>query len=328
MSDEKKQPEFEHGFQEACELVGLSARTITAWDERRHAKKLIAPRGRPALRASAADREIVEVLCESMGGRVGVPRLQAALPAVPRREIAALAAEQRSWAEREIRILTWHKPGRVWAMDFTEPAVPIDNRYRYVLAVRDLASGYQLASMPCPAPTAEASRQVLELLFVEFCPPLVLKSDNGSAFMALRNEGFFERWRVQLLLSPVRRPAYNGSCEAGIGGLKTRTLYVAAAHGRLSRWTSDDLEAARVLGNETPRWLGGPSATDRWTRRSAITTHERELFAWLLERHRAADQDATERRVTRQAMEDVGIVSIRRRRIAPSINSRFWTRIP
>jgi hypothetical protein len=45
-------------------------------------------------------------------------------------------------------VLHWQHPGTVWAMDHAEPHRPIDGRWPRILAVRDLASGYQVAWLP------------------------------------------------------------------------------------------------------------------------------------------------------------------------------------
>ena len=62
-----------------------------------------------------------------------------------------------------------------------------------ILAVRDLASGLQLAWTAVPDATAAEALAVLEPLMHQYGPPLVLKSDNGSAFIS---ERFMERWRT------------------------------------------------------------------------------------------------------------------------------------
>jgi hypothetical protein len=61
------------------------------------------------------------------------------------------------------------------------------------------------------------------MLFVRHGAPLVLKADNGSAFIAEATRDFLSLVGVNLLFSPPHTPRYNGSIEAGIGSLKTRT---------------------------------------------------------------------------------------------------------
>jgi hypothetical protein len=69
------------------------------------------------------------------------------------------------------------------AMDHTEPPEPIDGRDRQILAVQDLASHYQLAWQPVERADVRQTSCVLENLFRRHGPPLVLKSDNGPAFI-------------------------------------------------------------------------------------------------------------------------------------------------
>ncbi|MFC1587569.1 transposase family protein [Planctomycetota bacterium] len=119
----------------------------------------------------------------------------------------------------------WGEPGAVWAMDYTESPTPIDGVYRYILIVRDLASGAQLLSTPVIKKTAEQTLYALRSLFRWHGPPLVLKSDNDGAFKDKRVRTLLDKQKVFLLLSPPGTPSYNGSVEAGIGTLKTRAHF-------------------------------------------------------------------------------------------------------
>jgi hypothetical protein len=82
-------------------------------------------------------------------------------------------------------------------------------------------------------------------LFVEVGPPLVLKSDDGSAFIAHVTYQEATDWIVLQLFSPPVTPEYNDACEAGNGSMKTLTDHQAARHGRPGQWSCDDLESAR-----------------------------------------------------------------------------------
>jgi len=68
-----------------------------------------------------------------------------------------------------------------------------------------------------PDESADFVVGTLLILFLRFGPPLVLKADNGSAFDNDQVRGLLAAWGVTLLLSPVRRPQYNGSIEAANG---------------------------------------------------------------------------------------------------------------
>ena len=126
--------------------------------------------------------------------------------------------------------------------------------YRRPLAVPlgrpGLGQRLQLAWLPVLDETAETTIGVLQWLFLEHGPPLVLKSDNGSGFIAEAMQRFLEHWQVRPLFSPPYTPEYNGSIEAGNGALKTRTHEEAARQGRAGHWTADDIEAARRMANE------------------------------------------------------------------------------
>jgi hypothetical protein len=69
-------------------------------------------------------------------------------------------------------------------MDFSESPFLINQQYRYIFSVRDLASGFQLAWQPVASQTAEEVIPILRRLVQQHGAPLVLKSDNGSAFIA------------------------------------------------------------------------------------------------------------------------------------------------
>ena len=187
---------------------------------------------------------------EETGPALGLPTLRTCFPEVPRCILADLLGDYRRMYQSEHRLvveaLQWTRPGLVWAIDHTQPPRPIDGIYSQVLAVRDLASGLQLAWTAVSDATADEALLVLESLFHTYGPPLVLKSDNGSAFISHRWKELLERWQIAPLLSPPRTPRYNGSCEAGIGAGKTRTAYLAARQGRAGLWTSDDLEACAI----------------------------------------------------------------------------------
>ena len=68
--------------------------------------------------------------------------------------------------------------------------------------VRDLASGYQLAWHPTRTATAEETLPILLSLFDEQGLPLVLKSDNGSAFKSRLLAGMLDDWQIVPLRSP------------------------------------------------------------------------------------------------------------------------------
>jgi transposase InsO family protein len=204
-----------------------------------------------------------------------------------RREVQAMLRRyRRVWRRRHPpHILHWRRPGSIWAIDFAEPPAPVDGCFGYLLAVRDLASGQQLLWLPVPDESAATAVHALRSLFREHGAPLVLKSDNGSAFIASDFGEFLAGHSVKQLRSPPECPEYNGSCEAGIGSMKARTHHQAAARGRPAEWTCDDLEAARLQANETARPCGatGPTPAVVWERRRRIAPEERAAFIAIVE---------------------------------------------
>jgi len=169
--------------------------------------------------------------------------------------------------------LEWLVPGSVWATDFSQSPVPIDDGIRDVLAVRDLASHNQLLLLPAPRADALTAACALEHLFATCGPPLILKDDNGPPFLSDLLAGLLDRWGVSQLLSPRYYPQYNGSAEAGFGPSKTRIFFEAARHGRFDHWISDDVEAARQLANcaSRPHGSAGPTPQQAWDARTPVT---------------------------------------------------------
>jgi hypothetical protein len=116
---------------------------------------------------------------------------------------------------------------------------------------------------------------------------LVLKSDNGSAFIAEIFAEFLHSWGVVQLFSPARHPQYNGALERSNGTLKTYTQQHAIREGHPFRWTSEDVEQARQLANTLSRPWGhrGPTPEEAWQARATITDEDRQTFLETVARH-------------------------------------------
>jgi hypothetical protein len=268
----------------AAQLLQLHPRTITRWQQLwTHSKLRPQTRGRPSLSAPVTDRRQVFQLLNALGPHIGCPTLEVFFPLMARRELRDLLRRYRYLWRKHSRLklhqLTWHRPGSVWAIDYTDPPAPIDGIYSSILVVRDLASGYQLLALPTPNQTAKTACDALLPLFRKFGPPIVLKSDNGC-FRAHEMIRFLEPWKVCLLLSPPRTPKYNGAVEAGIGSIKTRAHHIATQHGRTGEWTCDDVEAARLLANATARPHGrhAPTPQSVWKRHDDVSLADRNRF--------------------------------------------------
>ena len=328
---------------QAASCLDLSPHTLRSWKRSRDEGRYTpVPRGRPCSTSPPERRRQVAELLRELGPHAGLPQLRRAFPDVARSELTELqAAERRRRRERRAvyaRHLRWQRAGAVWAMDYAEPPTPIDGVYHALFSVRDLASGRQLAWLPVPEATAEHAAAALESLFLEHGPPLVLKCDNGSPFLAQRTQNLLAAHGVTVLFSPPYTPRYNGACEAGSGGLKARTHHVAARNGRPGRWTTEDVEAARRLADEVqyPRRLRGRTAAEVWQERTALTDEDRRRFRDVVELRRQeirneqrlplqevlgrARQASLDRRAVRRALVALGVLLFLRNAITPPIN--------
>jgi transposase InsO family protein len=265
--------------------LALSPRTLRHWQKVWRDGLGARARGRRVACSNPEEQQAVIHLLHQLGPATGLAVLEGQFPKMARAELRDLLRCFR-WAwtgahRRTLHVLHWQRPGRVWAMDYAEAPCRIDGCDRYVLAVRDLASGQQLLWLPLEQATAKRTLEQLAWLFACYGAPLVLKSDNGSPFSAEGTAEFLRGHRVWPLFSPVRTPAYNGSCEAAIGSMKKRTSYQAERQGGVGEWTSSDLEKARQQANETarPRGPKGPTPAEAWQQREVITAAERRDFA-------------------------------------------------
>ncbi len=328
--------------QSASQLC-VNARTLSHWRCCQQRGILACrPRGRPCKESSIPQRvRVAEHLCETVP-YIGVPALKVAFPEVPLCELIDLRRDYWDVYRPNNKIarakLTWHSPGRVWAIDHAKPPNPIDGIYPKLFAVRDLASGMELLWQPVPDETALTTRDILLALFHEYGPPLVLKSDNGSAFKG-EVPDLLAEWHVTHLLSPPETPQYNGSREAGIGWLKTRTHYLADEPGL---WTSEDTEAARRLANEEhyPRGYQHPNALQLWEEREPLSQVERCAFyltlleqECLIQKQADLDDDNSgqeakmKRDVIRRTLVERGILTVTWRSISLPIKPRKCARI-
>lgn len=306
---------------EAASLLHLSSRTLRDWyGEFRVEVPRIQFLGRPTLRSSRAERNEVLAVLDELGPATSVATLRDCFPMMPRAELEDLVARyRRVWRKRHQSAphrLEWTVPGTVWAMDFHELTQPIEGIYPYLLAVRDLASHQQLLWLPVHDMTAGTTIDALWRLFVLHGAPLVLKADNGSAFIADATQDFLSPVGVKLLFSPPHTPEYNGAIEAGIGSLKTRTERYAGRDGHPGYWTLDNVVAAQTEANATARPKGpvGPTPDQLWQNRRPIMPEQRRLFEASVARHRqevdvkegiASDEPLSrqeERRLNREAI--------------------------
>jgi transposase-like protein len=328
--------------QVAMEL-GLTGGTLSTWHRLWRTKELEAkPLGRPARRAEEETKKQVSEAIQEHGLMTGLPRLMEIFPEVARGELAYLLHQHRvefiNGRAVIVHALRWTQPGSVWAMDFTAPPKPIDGMFHCIFAVRDLGSGKTLVWLPLKDKMGKRVRDTLAMLFDLHGAPLVVKSDNDKAFLIAQVRDLFHEWGVIHLLSPRYCPRYNGSCEAGIGTLKTYAHYEAARHDRPWEWTCDDVETARLRANECARPLGrrGPTADQAWNARTRITNRERDEFIRCVKNeirnHDGEQLDGDQhagaiRKSISEALVAYNYLEIRSRRFCPPFKSKFWSNI-
>ncbi|MBN4049874.1 transposase family protein [bacterium AH-315-M10] len=276
----------EHGWSRrlAARRIGMSVDTLYGWRSRWRKNKMKPEQPGPVKeRLTRYAKRILVTLLAAVGPNIGLPRLRKILPEFAKTRLTETLALFKRWSRKnpsQTYRLSWKRSGAVWAMDFMKPPAPVDGEYRQVLSVRDLGSSFQLDALACESENAESAVGALESLFVEWGAPLVIKSDNGSAFISWQMRALLGRYGVLLLLSPPRTPSYNGGCEAGNGAVKMRTVHEARRRGRPGHWTCDDLEFARCQSNDAgqPRGPYAPSPAETWQGRTQITTAERFAF--------------------------------------------------
>lgn len=246
--------------------------------------------GRPRFTLDPETEEFLLEVLRDTGPDLGMPTLRGLLawapPAALERELLDYRRGHRRRRRARLYRLTWERPGSVWAADLAHPPRPVDGWGRAVLAVRDLGSGQTLAWTPLARGTAEDVARAIGRLFRRHTAPLVLKSDNGSCFVAPAFRTLLAQYGVVHLRSPRAWPQYNGACEAGIGLLRALADTVAAGHGREDRWSFEDLEAAREKANHFLRYRGRKLVAPRnpWRRRRRVRPAERRRFRATLAR--------------------------------------------
>ena len=281
-----------------AERLGMNARTLGTWVAGWRSDRLALQEiGRKAMRVDRVEREAILGALGLMGPGTSVATLEEMFPEVARRELEDLVNRYRddfrSSHSRMVMALKWTRAGRVWAMDYTDPPLPVDGKYPFILVVRDLASGEVLLAQPCEEATARVTKDALTWLLKEHGAPLVVKHDNGSHFDAEEVRELLGAWGIIPLVSPPRTPQYNGAAEAGIGSVKSRAHLESARNDRPGEWTCDDVEKARAQANleGRPRGFEGPSPEMVWENRRELLPREREEF-----RQRVRDLEAEVRR--------------------------------
>jgi hypothetical protein len=139
------------------------------------------------------------------------------------------------------------------------------------------------------------------------------------------------------LYSPPYCARYNGGCERANRTLKELTAHVAERAGRPGFWQCDDLLAARLSANRMSRPWGptGPTPEEYWNMRVIVSLDKRKNM-WqhlsggiaAVRKQREIDPTVTlphytqteiERIAAQPVLEQLGLLHVTRRRIAPVI---------
>ena len=324
-------------------VLGKSERTLRRWQARwRNGQVILRPRGRPPTPVSRSRRQQIIAALVRLGPCAGVPVMRGLFGDVPYRAIAKLKCQFVSVIQKRYgwyrKKLLWTKAGSVWATDFTHPEAQLPGDYDRLFLVRDLASGAQLAAVPCKGERALVVCAVLTVLFA-LGAPVVLKHDGGSAFLAKITHALLKAHDVRSLRSPPYTPQYNGACERSGGTLKKRIAHEALLRGDPARWTHQDIAQATHLANTTsrPRGANGATPAEAFALRRCVTPKERSAFkrtrtkqiARALKTHGAifdkmptcAEHATIVRRATQHALCKHGYLTFRRGRISTPVST-------
>lgn len=139
--------------------------------------------------------------------------------------------------------LRWLVSGAVWAIDGTWLDWRVGRRGRRALVVVELHSSKLLTLKSVRSECIQEVLACLQDLVQQHGAPLVLKLDNGSAFISAALAQWCAMRGITLLHSPVRRPSYNGTCEVSGRWAKHRAYLAARVRGA-KRLEQQDLDHA------------------------------------------------------------------------------------
>ena len=187
----------------------------------------------------------------------GLPQLRREIAGLPKNSTAAyihrLKRVRGRRRRRNWRVLQWLVPGAVWAIDGTWFDRPVGDNGRRALVVVEMHSRRTLCVDSVPGERASAVIACLQRLIARHGAPLVLKADNGSAFIARCLARFCRRHGITLLHSPVRRPRWNGTCEVSGRWAKARAEATARLRGSPGMLSQADLDCAVTFTGTMPR---------------------------------------------------------------------------
>lgn len=186
----------------------------------------------------------------------GLPSLRRHIPGLPKNSTAAFihrvkrvrgCRRRRNWC-----VLQWLMPGAAWAIDGTLFDQPVGENGRRALVVVEMHSKKTLCVDSVPGERASAVIACLQRLIAKHGAPLVLKADNGSAFIAKCLARVCRHHGITLMHSPVRRPRWNGSCEVSGRWAKRRAVAAASLRGSPGVLCQADLDRAVTFTGTLP----------------------------------------------------------------------------
>lgn len=252
--------------------LGVTDRTLRNW--RAKAKKDVPKMGRPSASQETLykARELVFEEMERQGSPGWRPVAAALKGKVSVRHVQKFVAEfkllkrKRRTPSKRTRVFG---KNIVWSMDGAitkENGKKVENQ-----VIKDRGTLRWVGERACE--TASKASDVIEILSASFKAngkPLVLSTDNGSAYKSREVRRFLEEEKVIHLMSLPRTPQHNGSVEVGIRELKS-----------IGKNAGCDLKVATQIANVRLRKIDGGWSTAESMYQNAelsYTSEDRAVF--------------------------------------------------
>jgi hypothetical protein len=258
------------------------------------------------------------------------------LPDVPRVHLEDFRKRFRKVLAHRKRVsgwrLCWLRHGAVWAADFLHQEHTLEPDWNKLLVVRDVADAATHTLHPVAGEQTVPTCAELERLFVVHGAPLVLKVDNGPAFIAADLRALAERHGVVLLFSPARTPSYNALVETTMTSLRNILHEItcrASRPGVVSRldlmaaYASLEMQRMAALTGEQQIGECSPSDDERarfqvaYQQALAQACAEAQVALEQLARLPHPRRSALERRATQRALRERGLLELQRCTYAP-----------
>jgi hypothetical protein len=221
-------------------------------------------RGRRKHVLAASQRSQIALLVRQHPGW-GLTRIRQRIPGLPKNAAATYLKRLKRIMRRRSRRhwcrLTWRVPGAVWALDGTWMDRVVDDIGRRALLVAEMHRRKPLALQSVRGERTGDTISLLQRLIDVHGPPLVLKVDNGSAFIAKRLADFCDGHGMVLMHSPIRQPRWNGTCEV-LGRWTKKRAAAAACHWRRPTSMPPSASSSRCHQCRPNFVLASPSTSD------------------------------------------------------------------